>query len=89
MIDEDSIIICLGFGCRKIDEIVEGIRRNDKENDYTKDWSTERLYKHFYDIVEKDKNNFEFCINNNIKYYDTYVNRKELFDKIMSDLDVI
>ena len=66
---------------------IEGIRKNDKLNDYTNDWTNEQIYKHFYDIEEKDKNNYEFCKKNNIKYYDTYENRKELFEQIIEDIN--
>ena len=84
LINEKDLIICLGLGCRSIEDIVKGIKENDSENDYTKDWSEEKLYSHFHDIVEKDKYNYDYCIKNNIKYYDTYINRKETFDKILN-----
>ena len=84
--NENDIIICLGLGCRSINEIIDEIRKNDKVDDYTKDWSNEQLYNHFYDIEEKDKYNFEFCKKNNIKYYDTFENRKELFEQILEDI---
>ena len=89
LVDENDAIICLGLGCRTIEEIIEGIRKNDKLNDYTNDWTNEQIYKHFYDIEEKDKYNYEFCKKNNIKYYDTYENRKELFEQIIEDINNI
>ena len=84
---ENDLIICLGLGCRSIDEIIEGIKNNDKEDDYTKTWTDEQLKKHFYDIVDNDKINYNFCIKNNIRYYDTYTNRSEVFNKILSDIE--
>lgn len=87
LIDKDDLIICLGLGCRNIDEIVEGIKNNDKETDYTKTWSSEQIKKHFYDIVENDKLNYEYCLKNNINYYDTYLNRIDVFNCILNDIE--
>lgn len=86
LIDEDDLIICLGLGCRNIDEIVDGIKRNDKEEDYTSTWSSEQIKKHFYDIVDTDKLNYDYCLKNNIKYYDTYNNRTDVFNEIIQNL---
>ena len=86
LVDENDEIICLGLGCRTIDEIIYGIRNNDKDNDYTKDWNDLQIKKHFYDIVEKDKLNKDFCMKNNIKYYDTYKRRNDIFDSILQNI---
>ena len=58
LVNEDDIIICLGLGCRTIDEIIDGIRKNDKVNDYINDWSNEQIYKHFQQNQVFDKNLF-------------------------------
>lgn len=87
LIDSNDVIICLGLGCRNIDDIIEGIISNDKENDYTKNYSKQELKKHFYDIEIKDKENYNYCINNNIKYYDTYQNREEVFREILNNIE--
>lgn len=88
LIDEEDTIICLGLGCRSIDEIITGIKDNDKDEDYTKEWSEEQIKNHFYDIEEKDKYNYDYCMNNNIKYYDTYENRKEVFKEIINSINM-
>lgn len=87
ILDENDLIICLGFSKRNIDEIIKGIRENDTEIDYTKNWNDKKIKKHFYDIVENDNVNYNYCIKNNIKYYDTYTNRKEVFIEILNNLD--
>ena len=89
LINEDDYIICLGLGCRSIDEIVSGVIKNDTESDYTKNWDEEKLKLHFNDSVQRDKLNYEFCLNNNIKYYDTYENRNEVFESILNDINYI
>ena len=86
LLTEEDTIICLGLGCRSIDEIVSGIKENDSDEDYTKEWNEEQIKKHFYDIVDSDKYNYDYCINNNIKYYDTYENRKEIFEEIINNI---
>jgi adenylate kinase family enzyme len=86
LIDDNDEIICLGFGCRSIEEVIKGIRENDSDADYTKDWSDEQMIKHFHDTLEKDKINYDFCNKNGIKYYDTYQNRTQIFEKIIEDI---
>ena len=44
-IEDDSIIICLGLGCINIDEFAKNVIKYDKENDYTKKWSLEKIKK--------------------------------------------
>lgn len=82
--DENDFIICLGFNKRNIEEIIKGIIKYDKDTDYTKNWSEEKIRKHFYDICEKDKENYDLCSRYNINYYDTYENREEVFSNIIS-----
>ena len=86
LVDENDLIICLGLGCRSVEEIVSGIKQNDKEDDYTKEWSEEKLASHFHDITEKDKINYEFCIKNGIDYYDTYLDREKKFEGILNKI---
>ena len=86
LLDENDLIICLGHGGRNIDEILKGIRENDTNADYTKSWSEEKIKQHFYDIVKNDNLNYDYCIKNNIRYYDTYINRKEVFMQILNDI---
>ena len=87
LVSEDDLIICLGLGCRSIEEVVEGIKKHDSEKDYTSDWSYEQLKLHFRDTKENDKLNYEFCLKNNIKYYDTFENRDKVFEDIIQSLN--
>ena len=89
LLDENDLLICLGNGCRNIEEIINGIRENDTDSDYTKSWSDEKIKQHFYDIVENDKINYDYCLKNNIKYYDTYINRDKIFRQILNDIENI
>lgn len=84
LVSSDDLIICLGLGCRSLDEIVSGIIENDSDDDYSKSWSFEKLKKHFYNIEEEDKNNYDFCMSNSIKYYDTYLDREKVFSEVLN-----
>ena len=86
LVSEDDIIICLGFNSLSLDEIINCIILNDTNDSYTKEWSYEKIKKHFFDIEEKDKINYEYCIKNNINYYDTSKNRKEVFENIIKEV---
>lgn len=86
-IEDDSIIICLGLGCITIDEFAKNVIKYDKENDYTKKWSLEKIKKHFYDQEIIDKFNYSYCKKMNIKYYNTNNNREAVFNKIINELD--
>ena len=84
--NEDDLIICLGLGCKTIDEIVNLIKENDTKDDYTYDWAEDKLKEHFYDIEEKDKENYNYCKEKNIKYYDTSKNRKKLLEDVTNNM---
>lgn len=83
LIDDNDLIICLGLGCRTLDEIIDGIIEIDDETEYTKEWNRDKIRKHFNNIVDDDKINYNYCKKNNIIYYDTYKNRKNVFCEIL------
>ena len=87
LVTDEDVVICLGLGCRKLDDIVTGINNNDTNDDYTKEWTNDKIKNHFFDIEEKDKYNNDYCIKNNITYYDTYEKRKEIFEDIINNID--
>lgn len=87
LINGEDIVICLGLGKRKIETIIEEMRKHDKENDYTKNWTDEQIKKHFYDITEKDRENDEPSQKLDIEYFDTFQNREEVFSNILEYLD--
>ena len=87
LIKSEDLIICLGLGRRNMEEIINGIRKNDTSSDYTNKWTDGQIEKHFHDIIKKDSINYNYCLKNNIKYYDTYTNRNEVFDQILSNIE--
>lgn len=79
----DDLIICLGFGKRSIDEIYDNVNKYSKEYDYTYNWDIGEFKKHFYDLEEKDTQNYNYCKENKILYYDTFNNREEILNNII------
>lgn len=86
-ITDQDIVICLGFNGRKIDDVVNRIKENDTKEDYTSNWTKEHIKKHFYDITQKDIDNFELCKKYGIEYFDTFNNREEVFQNILKYLE--
>lgn len=85
-VQKEDIILCLGFSKRSLKEISQGIKSHDREEDYTKDWSIEKIEKHFYNLEATDAANYEACKKYHIPYYDTYEERQATFEKIIKDL---
>lgn len=84
--DIDISIICLGYTNIPPNEMLNFIRKNEKENDYTKNMSNEKLLELINSHIEYSKILKKQCIENNIPYYDTSYNKEEITKKIMSDL---
>lgn len=87
LIKSEDLIICLGLGRRNMEEIINGIRKNDTSSDYTNNWTDEQIEKHFHDIIKQDNINYNYCMKNNIKYYDTYTNRNKVFNQILNNIE--
>lgn len=69
-IDEADQILCFGFGGKSLNEILSFIRGREHQDDYTKNFSNEKLLKLWGDVADIDKQNLEFCKKNKIKYID-------------------
>lgn len=80
--DED-IIICLGFKKRNIDLIYDNQRKFNKIDDYTYNWDREKFKKHFYDLEMNDEFNYNYCLENDINYYDTFEEREKIMKEIV------
>ena len=68
--DKKDKIICFGFGGKSVEEILKIIRKREKEEDYTKNYSDLQLLKFWGDISIQDKKNLEFSKLKSIKYVD-------------------
>ena len=84
--DKNDIIICFGFGGRTINEIMEIIRNYEHDNDYTKQFSFDKLLKFWGDLEIQDKNNIKFCKKNKLLYFDTSIDREKVIDKAISQI---
>lgn len=81
--DKDDIVICIGFGGKGLQEIFKIIRKFEKQDDYTTQFSNQKLQAIWGDISQIDNNNIEFCAKNKIKYFDTS-NRSVVQHKILN-----
>lgn len=84
----DDIIICLGLGCRNLEQVVEGLEDHDIASDYTYQLTKDEKSKKFADIPNKDLFNYIYCKEHtkNIYYFDTYNHREKVFNNIIDKL---
>lgn len=87
MIDFDNtIVICLGLGKLKRDEMVDLCIEHDKEKDWTYGLTREYLEKHAEDWYNCNKMLKEECPKYGIEYIDTSKNREVILNGILSKI---
>lgn len=79
----DDKVICLGFGGLENQEILKLVRQHE-EGQYTTEFSNVKLLKIWGDISKQDKENFEFCKEHNIPYFNTSKNREDVIKKVLN-----
>lgn len=80
---DKDLVICLGHGNLLIDEIIKNIKKYDTRDDYTFDWSIDKIKEHFEYTFLNDNKNQEICNEKNYIYIDSSENRKEKFDELL------
>ena len=84
--NEDDIVICLGFGLNKSnEEILTFIRNRENDNDYTKEYSDDKLLAIWGNISDIDKNNIKVCNENSIRYFDV-INEFDIDKEILKEI---
>lgn len=73
----------MGFNKRNIDLIYDNQRKYNRSDDYTYDWSKEKFKTHFYDLEMADEFNYNYCLENDINYYDTFEEREKIMKEIV------
>ena len=81
-------IICLGYTKISLNEALEKIRENEKENSYTKEMSDEKVQELITDHIEYSKILAKQCNENHIKFYDTSFDRENVLKNIIKDLQI-
>lgn len=83
----DTIII--GVGCKDItiQEMVENIKKNDTKLEWTYGYSDDDLKSIANETISKSKELYKECINNNIPYFDTSINRFKIFEEIFNYIE--
>lgn len=83
----EDIVIFLGHGNLKNDEIIHNIMEKDNESNYTYNWSRDKIKKHFVNFEAFEKLNREICEINNYIYVDTSLNRNKVFDLLIKRIE--
>lgn len=87
MVDfNETIVICLGLGDLKAEDMVEQCIKYDTEESWTYGLPREYLLKHAMDWYTCNEMLKRECPKYNIKYIDTSKNRFEIFDKILESI---
>ena len=78
----------LGYVSQKAVIFNETVKNNVAYGENGKEEVTEeQIKKHFYDITEKDTENYKLCKDFNIEYFDTFNNREDVFLKILDYIE--
>lgn len=83
LISSDDLLICLGYGGRDLAEVARMAIAKADSRSYLYGRTAEEFAQHFYDLVDDDRANLEFCKNNRIAYYDTSASRERTLSQIV------
>lgn len=81
--NENVQIICLGYTETNCEECLNLIRKNEKENSYTKRMTDEEVKELISKHIEYSKILKQQCKKNSIKFYDTSFNRDNILEEAM------
>lgn len=85
---DNTIVICLGLGNLKPEDMVNQCIRYDTEKSWTYDLSKEYLLEHAQDWYQCNEMLKKECPKYEIKYIDTSKNREEILQEILNSLEV-
>lgn len=81
--DKNFKIICLGYTKISCEEGVKLIRKNEKENSYTKRMTDEKVKELVWNHIRYSKILKKQCQEVNIKFYDTSFERDSVLEEVM------
>ncbi len=83
----NSIII--GIGCKDItiQEMVEKMRKNDTKLEWTYGYSDDDLYSIANETITNSKELYKKCLNSNILYFDTSIDRYKTYEDIFNYIE--
>lgn len=82
----NTIVVYLGHGNIREDEIFQFIREFDKETDWTYSKTDEELRKEIEWFDKKNQFLLKECEKYGFKYIDTHDNRKEVLEEVFNDI---
>lgn len=89
LLDSNDIVIFLGHNDLTNEDIIQNIMKNDRESDYTHDWSYDKIKFHFGDVYQVEQENKKICEEKGFIYKDTSVNREEVFRELIGHLKML
>lgn len=84
---ENTIVICLGLGDLKAEDMVEQCLKYDTEDSWTYGLSREYILKHAQDWYNNNEMLKIECPRYGIKYIDTSKNREKILEEILETLE--
>ncbi len=89
MVDfEDTIVLCLGLGDLKPEDMVAQCLKYDTKESWTYGLPTDYMLKHAQDWYNNNEMLKKECPKYGIKYIDTSKNREKIFETILETLEV-
>ncbi len=83
LINDGDLLVCLGYGGRDLATVAKiAIAKADAQS-YLYGKTEEEFMQHFYDLVDDDQANMEFCQKNQLLYYDTAEVREEVLQQVV------
>ncbi len=83
---KEDIIVCLGYGKMTLAEIARRAISKAGADSYLFGRTEEEFMDHFYDLVDDDRMNREFCKENEIPYFVTADERGRVLDEVAESI---
>jgi hypothetical protein len=85
-LQEKFIVVILLSELDSPKDYYDMLKEFDKPHDWTYNLSDEELYKYCENLYSHNKYLLSKCNENNIAYYNTAINREDVFEKILNDI---
>ena len=86
---DDTIVLFLGISNLTVEQHFQDIRKYETEKDWTYDRTDENILEHCNYWIPESKNIKEECERLNLWYVDTSINRQEVLEKTLAEIEKI
>ncbi len=80
---KEDLLICLGYGEMTLEEVANRAIQKAGVKNYLYGKTADEFMRHFYDLTEDDRANREFCLKNDVPYFETAGERVGALEKAM------